>query len=376
MSNVDLPPSVRWQGALASLSLLAGLWGAAGVLAAEKRGTPPSHTPEVYESWPFDAKEARRRQEGTARAIEQQTTKIIELGEGQRLRLVLVPAGEFVMGSSLSPEEIHRRWPAGDFEWAEGVRPRHRVQLTRPFYLGECEVTRAQFAVFVRRTKYVTGAEKDGEAWSLRDGKAEEYEGTSWRAPGFRQTDAHPVVCVSWLDAVAFCGWLSRTTGLRFSLPTEAQWEFACRAGSDDFWPWGDKQSDAQGSANVADEDTARTPRQRELCFKGVQDGYKYTAPSAAFKPNAFGLKNMIGNVEEWCSDCYDAAYYHRSPSRNPLGPGAGATEPGRPSERATRGGTWGSPVSETHSAARSGLPPSLASASQGFRVCLSIDGR
>jgi len=138
-------------------------------------------------------------------------------------KLVLIPAGEFMMGS---PEDEEER---------NDEEKQHRVRITRSFYLGIHEVTIAQFRRFVDDTKYKTEAEKDelgGLGWNEAEGKFKVDPKYTWRNSGFKQEDSHPVVNVSWNDAEAFCAWLSKKEGQAYRLPTEAEWEYACRAGT------------------------------------------------------------------------------------------------------------------------------------------------
>jgi formylglycine-generating enzyme required for sulfatase activity len=195
-----------------------------------------------------------------------------------------------------------------------------------------------------------------GRDWGL-------HEGLTWLAPGFPQTDEHPAACIAWADAVAFCAWLSRKAGEQVSLPSEAQWEYACRAGSEALWPWGDRERDAQGKANVLDEG-------QELGwthgFKEVRDGYTFTAPVGSFQPNAFGLCDMIGNVWEWAADRYDGKYYDRSPRDDPEGPAEGEG-------RSFRGGCWSHGPYFSRPAHR-GIPdPRYTGADVGFRVACKL---
>ena len=139
-----------------------------------------------------------------------------DLGNGTKL--VLVPAGKFMMGSA--DREVGRQIDEG---------PVHEVTISKPFQMGFSNVTRGQFAAFVRQTGYKTDAEKGGlvVAWDGFDLKM--VKGASWTKPGFDQADDHPVVCVSHDDAMAYCAWLSRKTGRTVTLPTEAQFEYAAR---------------------------------------------------------------------------------------------------------------------------------------------------
>ena len=125
----------------------------------------------------------------------------------------------------------------------------------------------------------------------------------SWRDPGFDQQGSHPVVQVTWDDAKAFCDWLSKKSGKTVVLPTEAQWEYACRAGTKTAYPWGDNPDDGKGWANCADQTLKKELTNTEYPCFGWEDGFVYTSPVANFNANAFGLYDMIGNAKQWCDD-------------------------------------------------------------------------
>ena len=279
------------------------------------------------------------------------------------MKLVYIPPGAFMMGDTLSPEEVDRRWPGGQIDWYKVAHPRHRVRLTEGFWLGVTEVTRGQFDRFVRETNYRTDAENQGTAWALKDNKWGEQSGVNWRNPLFQQGDDHPVVCVSYNDAMAFCEWLSKKDSKTYALPTEAQWEYTCRAGSDTTtWYWGDNESGAQGHANVPSEGESVNWTYK---FKGVRDGYTYTSPVASFSANEFGLYDTIGNVWEWCADWYGDDYYANSPGSDPSGPSSGTS-------RVLRGGSWSNAPRSCRAANRSRYAPDARSDVIGFRVCVS----
>jgi len=319
---------------------------------------------KVYTGWPFDADEATRRQAETAQALGVPVRQEFPLDRGVALTMVLIPAGEFLMGSSMKAEEVDKRWPGGRVGHYADEHPRHRVVLTKPFYLGTCEARRGQFALFVAETGYKTDAERAGEAFGYKNGRAGIWDGVSWKNPGFPQTDWHPVVCVSWNDAVAFCAWLSKKWQATVTLPTEAQWEYACRAGSPATWPWGDREEDASGRANVADESDTIAWSYK---FKGVRDGYAYTASVASFSPNRFGLQDMIGNVFEWCLDWHDKNYYYQeAPITDPPGAKEGLA-------RVLRGGAWVSDPRPARSSYRFRDDPSSSAPFFGFRVLRTI---
>jgi formylglycine-generating enzyme required for sulfatase activity len=254
------------------------------------------------------------------------------------MKLALIPAGEFMMGSL-----------DGDDQASDNEKPQHRVRITRPFYLGTTEVTRGQFRRFVDEAGYQTSAEKDGKGgngWNEEKKSLEQNPRYTWQNPGFEQTDEHPAVNVSWHDAVAFAAWLSRKEGQTYRLPTEAEWEYACRAGTTTRYSSGD---DPKGLAAVGN-------------IGGRQDGFLFTAPVGRYDPNAWGLFDMHGNVYEWCSDGYKADYYKDSPVDDPPGP-FGARAP------VIRGGGWPDRPRGARSAFRRRFPPEGRICNLGFRL-------
>ena len=180
----------------------------------------------------------------------------------------------------------------------DGKKQKHRVRITRPFYLGVTEVTRGQFRAFVDETGYKTEAEKDGKGGYGWDEEKKEFRQDAkftWLNAGFEQTDEHPVVNVSWNDAVAFCEWLKSKEGQAYRLPTEAEWEYACRAGTTTRYFSGDDPETLATVGNVADG-TAKAKYPAGLRI-AASDGYVYTAPVARFQANAFSLYDTHGNV-------------------------------------------------------------------------------
>jgi formylglycine-generating enzyme required for sulfatase activity len=229
------------------------------------------------------------------------------------MELVLIPAGKFLMGS-----------PEGDKDAFDAEHPQHRVRITRPFYLSATEVTRGQFRQFVKEAGY----QIDG----------------GWQNTGFKQTDDHPVVNVSWNDAVAFCKWLSRKEEVTYRLPTEAEWEYACRAGTTTRYSFGDDEASLGEFA----------------WFIGNSKGA--THPVGQKSRNSWGLHDMYSNAWEWCSDGYADDYYKRSPVDDPQGV-EGATV------RVIRGGGWFSGPRSARAANRNGYAPGSRDISLGFRL-------
>lgn len=265
------------------------------------------------------------------------------------MRFVHVPAGEFLMGSAESPEALAAAFPDLDPARLADIAdesPVHRVRITRPFHLGQHEVTVGQFSRFLELSGYVPESIADGtggygydpgydpatsERGDAFDGRRPRY---SWRNPGFAQRDDHPVVNVSWNDATALARWLSEREGETYRLPTEAEWEYACRAGTRTRFHGGDEARSLLGVGNVFDGDAARYwPRWASHALAG-RDGFAFTAPVGSFAPNAFGLHDMHGNVWEWTADWHGADYYARSPVDDPTGPATGSV-------RVRRGGSW-----------------------------------
>ena len=184
---------------------------------------------------------------------------------------------------------------------------------------------------------YKTDAEKGEKpgafGWNPDKKNFEFNEKYSWRNAGFEQTDEHPVVNVSWNDAVAFCKWLSKKESKTYRLPTEAEWEYACRAGTTTRYYSGDDPETLAKVGNVADA-AAKAKFPDWKCTIKANDGYVFTAPVGQFKPNAFGLYDMHGNAWQWCADWYGAEYYATSPADDPTGPDSGDV-------RVLRGGSW-----------------------------------
>ncbi len=247
-----------------------------------------------------------------------------------RLQLCLIPAGEFAMGTA--DEDIGAL--AADDDWffadfvpkrREAETPQHRVAITKPFEMSAHEVTVEQFKQFVAATGYKTTAEQVGGGYGWQNGEWVEGPEFDWSNPGFAQTGNHPVCNMSWEDATAFCRWMSEREGAVYRLPTEAEWEYACRAGTTTLYSAGDEVDSLRGAANLAD---ATLRKEQPAITWGVdwEDGFAGTAPVGSFAPNAFGLYDMHGNAWEWCQDEYDTDWYETSPAADPVRRGSSGT--------------------------------------------------
>jgi formylglycine-generating enzyme required for sulfatase activity len=215
--------------------------------------------------------------------------------------MVDIPGGSFQMGDVAG---------GGDAD----ERPVHTVVL-RPFRMGRHEVTRGQFQRFVVATGYRTDAERDVQTAGcyivdIETNRWEYRAGASWRNAGLEQTDDHPVVCVSLNDAHAYIGWLNKQTGAKFRLPTEAEWEYAARAGGAVQYPWGMDVNEGCAFMNGADQ----TPWPAGIAHKWTdkaecEDGAFGTSPVGRYRPNIWGLYDVTGNVWEWTADCLQESY-------------------------------------------------------------------
>ena len=261
----------------------------------------------------------------------------IDLGGGSGLDVVLVKAGEFDQGSL--PEEAGR----GPDE------ARRRVRITRDYYIGRSSVTVGQWERFVAETGYRTEAETGTSGGFGWNGSALAQEKRfNWRTPGFAQTADHPVCLVTFPDAQAFCAWMSRKTRREVTLPTEAQWEFACRAGTDTPWHTGSGPEDCD----------------RGFWHKG--NAGNGTRPVDSRPPNPWGL-SIGGNVSEWCLDWY--ANYPAGEASDPRQENPNLSDKPR---RVLRGGSWIRDAKNTRSAARYRADPRSRNADIGFRIVCS----
>jgi formylglycine-generating enzyme required for sulfatase activity len=246
---------------------------------------------------PRDPKAGQREEQLGAAAL------VLDLGGGVTLELIRIPAGKFQMGSPRSEPLRH-----------DDEGPVHTVRFARPFYMGKCEVTQAQWQVVMGTT-----------VRQQRD-KANK-EGTLWG-----EGDDQPMYYVSWQEACEFCRRVARKTGVPIRLPTEAEWEYACRAGTITSYPWGASMGTSGTVANVADRRAKRD--HPNWITADFDDGYATTAPVGKYRANAFGLHDMIGNVWEWCEDLWHENY------ENAPADGSAWVTGGEQGKRVLRGGS------------------------------------
>ena len=267
--------------------------------------------------------------------------------------MVILRAGQFVMGVAPGEEE----WTNLAEEFRNRSQPQRTVNV-KQFSAGRFEVTRGEYRVFAEATG------RTGDGCFVWGGNTFEMEpANSWRNPGYFQDDAHPVTCVSWEDASAYVNWLSQHAGRRYRLLTEAEWEYAARAGTTTTRYWGDDADRSCDYANGADRSTAAlVPGADNWHVASCDDRYAYTAPVGSYRPNAFGLHDMLGNVEEWTQDCW-VGNYRGAPIDG------SAVAAGDCSLRAVRGGSWDDAPIGVPAAYRVGSPTTVRVYRRGFRV-------
>ncbi|MGE3702241.1 MAG: SUMF1/EgtB/PvdO family nonheme iron enzyme [Hyphomicrobiaceae bacterium] len=258
--------------------------------------------------------------------------------------MVVVPAGEFMMGS---PKHEEGR--------SEDEDPQHKVTIARPFAVGRYAVTRGEFAVFVRETNHAVG----DRCMTYENFKAEVRTDRSFRNPGFDQNDRHPVVCVDWDDAKAFAAWLAKKASKLYRLLTEAEREYVTRAGATTpFW-WGMSISAERANHNY--EGIYTSGRRTKGQYR------KRTVAADSFEANEWGLYNVHGNVWEWVEDCWHERYQGA-----PTDGAAWATS--NCSRRVVRGGCWSCTPELLRAAQRNKSAPDYRYSGYGFRVARTLD--
>lgn len=272
--------------------------------------------------------------------------------------MVTIPAGSFWMGST----EEERAWAARkgmEEDWLKREAVRRRVTIPKPFAMARATVTRGEWTRLFR----FSGTAMRGCGINDEQNK----DGRGWWFPGWVQNDDHPVVCINWNDANELVSGLTRITQGRYRLPTEAEWEYAARGGDHTEWRfWGNIENDAATClfANTYDQ-TAAGPRSYRGDPISCIDNYMYTAPADAhqFRPNQFGLRQMIGNVMQWTQDCY-VENLSEAPTN-----GSAVKSPYSSCSHVVRGASFGNNAPYLRAAVRYMAPPDLRAPDIGFRV-------
>ncbi|CAN7296036.1 formylglycine-generating enzyme family protein [Pseudoxanthomonas sp. LjRoot168] len=278
---------------------------------------------------------------------------------GRGPEMVVVPHGGFSMGAAEDE--------AGA---ADAEKPAHYVRFDRGFAMARHPVTVGEFRRFVEATQYRPRATRRGHSvvYDERSGNFVRRSGVDWQSDyaGQPASDDMPVLHVSVYDAEAYAEWLAGQTGHGYRLPSEAEYEYALRAGQQGRYPWGNGQP-PRGVANLTGgNDRSPSGRNWNNAFVGYGDGYWGPAPVGRFRANAFGLKDLDGNTSEWVGDCWHASY-RRAPAD-----GAAWFNPGCRS-RVVRGGSWASSPAQARAAWRSSSDSDMTNARVGFRVVRGI---
>ena len=299
--------------------------------------------------------------------------------------MVVVPGGTYRMGAS-------RESALTEFEG-----PRHEVKIGAAFAVARFEISRGQFAAFVKESGYTAFQGKGCSVLRHADLQWVNDEARDWRHPAFEQGDDHPAVCISWDDAKAYADWLARKTGKKYRLLSEAEWEYAALAGSRGPRPWGEDDKAACKHANVWDDtyekerglprradrnfgagtgpsfrdSSARALKERRegewfLESHWCSDAYSFTAPAGKYSANAYGLHDLIGNAWEWVEDCLNATYSGAPDDGS-------AWQSGNCDMRVLRGGSWSSIPRDARAVQRVFRPKSARRADMGFRVAMTL---
>jgi len=273
--------------------------------------------------------------------------------------MVVVPPGNFTMGS-----DVINEMRAGE---ARPEGPARAVKIGYSFAAGKNEITNGQYRAFIKATG-ITPSRDCSVGMNQEVFEQVDFEGPLF---GKKPADNEPVVCVSWNEAKLYAAWLSGVTGKRYRLLTEAEWEYAARAGSKAKWPWGDNDLDACKYENTFDLDTmAGMPAGSKVNWEAVKckDGHARIAPVGSYQANAFGLNDMLGNVWEWTEDCSLKLYADKPVD------GSAFQVPGVCERRAVRGGSWYT-RQDRHRVSFRGRDPATDQAHHfGFRIARDLE--
>jgi len=261
--------------------------------------------------------------------------------------MIVIPAGSFMMGS---PESEAGR------NASEG--PQHKETIPRAFAMSKYVVTFAQYKEFMN----ATGRDAGASCWYYRDDKKLwlPKEGRTFTDPGFAQESNSPAICLNFGDANAYAAWLSKLTGQTYRLPSEAEWEYAARAGTKTARYWGESPDQQCSYANGADQAYHKEVPD-DPGFAGCNDGYFRTSPVGKFKPNAFGLYDMLGNAWQITQDCLTGGYDGSDHK--------GAPVLGACAKHAIRGGSWGRPPVNLRAAGRGGMAEEVRGVTNSIRL-------
>jgi formylglycine-generating enzyme required for sulfatase activity len=276
--------------------------------------------------------------------------------------IIILPPGKYMMGATEEEFKGHDK-----YKYIYKMEsPRHEVYV-KSFGIARFDVTRQQFEVFAKETGF------DGKGCKIFNGKTWVFDtDANWKNPGFKQTGQDPVVCVSWNDAQEFIAWLNlkitNKNTQNYRLPTEAEWEYAARAGTVTPTYWGNDSLNQCKFANT--RDLSAKDLDPETPYVNCEDGYVETSPVGAFQPNAWGLFDMLGNVNQWVLDCW---YFDYSAStsaamdtaRKALGTGC--------DERRARGAGWSAIPINVRAASRSGFIFNTRISYLGFRLAVDL---
>jgi formylglycine-generating enzyme required for sulfatase activity len=268
--------------------------------------------------------------------------------------MAVVPAGEFMMGSSRTDID------SGAAAANEG--PQHRAVIGHPIVVGRFEVTRDQYTAFVNSSGHKT----EGRCFTFEQNIPQMRDNRSFLNPGYVQDGNHPAVCVSWKDAKAYVDWLSQTTGKPYRLLSETEFEYAARGGNGSRYGFGGDPAEICKFANGADQSAKSAGLPADASYLNCRDGYPFTAPVGSFAANAFGLHDLLGNVWEWTEDCYGDYASIESAER------VGHPEPACAS-RTVRGGDWFSAESSLRPAVRAKADAEGRYDDIGFRVARTL---
>ncbi|HXI88068.1 MAG TPA: SUMF1/EgtB/PvdO family nonheme iron enzyme [Parvularculaceae bacterium] len=278
--------------------------------------------------------------------------------------MVAAPRGRFTMGAPAGEEE-RANWPEERRGYAV---PQHLVTIRHRFAIGKFDVTRDEYAQFVAETN-----RPDSDSCITVNAQGTNFITTNgnWRSPGFPQTGSDPAVCVSWDDAQAYVAWLSAKTGHVYRLPSEAEWEYAARAGTTTARYGSDNPAEICRYTNVGDLDYFEQHPGDSGVNRACRDGYVFTSPVGSFPPNQFGLYDMLGDVMNWTEDCWNANY-----DGAPTDGAVWLT--GDCSKRVVHGGSWDMDLSGARSANRRPVPTSYRNTTYrnttlGFRVARTL---